>query len=110
MGAFWCGALIVAEIGFFTALTPQHRSPVLETTTTILGLSALALWVTLIWIVRADLLKQYNEREPIGLHLGIAMSITYSFLYFQYHLYKISQLKKRQAESPLANPSRALLP
>jgi hypothetical protein len=107
MSVFWCGAFVVAEIGCFIAMTPQHRSPGLETTTITLGFASLALWIILILVVRADLLKHYNDREAIGLHLKVLKSIAYSFLYFQYHLYKIAEFEKRQADSSVTNRSRA---
>lgn len=110
MSAFWCGAFVVVELAFFAVSIQHPRSPGQETTAITLGFASAALWIVMIWIVRAELLKHYNDREPIGLHLRVLRSFAYSFVYFQYHLYSIAQCKKRQAEGLVANQGRTLLP
>jgi len=56
----------------------------------------MAFGTLLTFVIRAELLKHYNEREPAGLKLGLFMTFFFSYLYFQYHLYKIALAKKQQ--------------
>jgi hypothetical protein len=53
-----------------------------------------------IYSIRNELQTHYNRIEPIGLQLGGIMTFFFSFLYFQYHLYKIAQLKQRYGSRP----------
>jgi hypothetical protein len=69
-----------------------------------------ALWIGFVFLIRAELLKHYNEREPIGLKLGLVKTFFFSYFYFQYHLYKIALSKKRHAGGLIENPSGTLLP
>jgi hypothetical protein len=75
-----------------------------------LWIASLVLDFIVIFMIRAELQTHYNEREPIGLHLGGAMTFFFSYLYFQYHLYDIAQFKKRQAEGLIENAGRTLIP
>jgi hypothetical protein len=63
-----------------------------------------------IFSIRDELQKHYNEREPIGLHLGGVLTFFFSYIYFQYHLHEIAQFKKRQTEGVLSGTSRTLFP
>ena len=49
------------------------------------------------FVMRRDLLKHYNEDEPIELSLGIWMTLFFSIYYFQYHLREIALFKREQA-------------
>jgi hypothetical protein len=96
MCVFWCGVFVVVELACFASLNPQHRSHGLDTATSIFGFATVALWIVMIWVIRAELMKHYNDHDPIGLHLGLLKSLIYSFIYFQYHLNKIAVAKKQQ--------------
>jgi hypothetical protein len=51
------------------------------------------LWIVVIFEIREELLEHYNRREPIGLRLNVVMTLLFSFVYFQYHLNRISKEK-----------------
>jgi hypothetical protein len=95
MAAFWCGASVVFELAWLAAASRQHPSPRLVTLIETLAIICVALWIVMIWVIRAELLKHYNRREPIGLQLRLLRSFVYSFIYFQYHLNEIARLKNR---------------
>jgi hypothetical protein len=61
------------------------------------GLFGVIVWIIAAFSMRRDLLKQYNEDEPIGLSLGIWMTLFFSIYYFQYHLREIALFKREQA-------------
>ena len=65
--------------------------------------------VLVAFVVRDELLEQYNQREPIHLRLDPAMTFFFSFVYFQYHLYDIAMAKRQQATVPVQEPVRTLL-
>jgi hypothetical protein len=58
-------------------------------------------WILQPFEVRRALLKHFNESDPIGLQLNPVMTFFFGSLYFQYHLNRISDLKR--AYNP-ANP------
>ncbi len=64
----------------------------------LLVLIRLALYLFLIYGIREELEKHYNEHEPVGLNLSPTMTFFFSFYYFQYHLYRIA--KQKQAQDP----------
>ena len=66
----------------------------------ILALISLCTWIVTIYVIRAELHIHYNVREPIGLYLSGVMTLFFSFLYFQYHLYKIAQLREKYGDRP----------
>jgi len=49
-----------------------------------------------IFKVRNSLLIFYNQEEPIGLRLNAGMTLLFSVFYLQYHLSRISAIKKSQ--------------
>lgn len=51
------------------------------------------LWIVVIFEIREELLEHYNRREPIGLRLNLVMTLLFSFVYFQYHLNRITKEK-----------------
>jgi len=108
--AFWCDVYLVIELIYASLTIRQNPSPSLHSAIVVLGLASGVLGIATIYLIRSDLLKHYNEREPLGLHLGIVKTFFLSFFYFQYHLHEIAETKRRQAEDRLHNPSRTLFP
>ncbi|MGA2887588.1 MAG: hypothetical protein ABSE51_06015 [Terracidiphilus sp.] len=107
---FWCDAYVVVELACAAMTIRQNPSAMHERLTGILGLTSAVLGIATIYLIRADLEKHYNEREPIGLHFSLAKTFFFSFLYFQSQLYDIAEYKKRQAKGIVDNPSRTLTP
>jgi hypothetical protein len=108
--AFWCDVYLVVELSFAALTIHQHPSPTIQTLTSLLEIASAILGIATIYLVRADLLKHYNEREPIGINLGGVVTFFFNFLYFQSQLYPIAQFKKRQAEGIATAAGRTLLP
>jgi hypothetical protein len=106
---FWCDVYLVVEIACASLAIRQDPSPGLSNLILVLGMASAALGLATIFLIRYDLEKHYNEREPIGLHLGAGMTLLFSFLYFQSQLYQIAQYKKRQAMGRSEDPSRTLI-
>jgi hypothetical protein len=94
---FWCDVYLVVEIACASLAIRRNPSPGLSNIILALGMASAALGLATIFLIRYDLEKHYNEREPIGLHLGAGMTLLFSFLYFQSQLYPIAQFKRRQA-------------
>jgi hypothetical protein len=105
---FWCDAYVVVELAYAATTIRQNPSSLNESFSDILALASTVLGIVTIYLIRADLQRHYNEREPIGLQLSKVMTFFFSFLYFQYHLYDIAKFKKRQAKGILEIPSRNL--
>ena len=61
-------------------------------------------------MIRADLLRHYNEREPIGINLSPGMTFFFAFFYIQSQLYPIAQLKRRKAKGLVTAAGRSPLP
>jgi hypothetical protein len=106
--AFWCDVYLVVEIGFASLTIPQHPSQGVQWLIILLGTASGLLGIATIYLIRDDLLKHYNQSEPIGLYLGPVMTFFFSFLYFQSKLYRIAQLKQRQAMGISQGPSGTL--
>jgi hypothetical protein len=100
---FWCDVYVVVELAFATLNARQHPSRIEDGTTALLGLASVVLGIVTIFLIRSDLERHYNEREPYGLKLSGLMTLFFSFLYFQYHLYGIA---KRREQERAANPGR----
>ena len=100
MSIFWFAACIALQI----AITFPSSSPPIGTGITvvaaILALAGALTWIVTIYVIRAELHIHYNVREPVGLYLSGVMTFFFSFLYFQYHLYKIAQLRERNGDRP----------
>jgi hypothetical protein len=107
---FWCDAYVVVELAYVATTIRQNPSALHEWFTGILGFASAILGVATIYLIRSDLLRHYNEREPIGLQLNKMMTFFFSFLYFQSQLYNIAQYKKGQAEGFVESPGRTLIP
>lgn len=56
------------------------------------------LYVVVIFELREELLEHYNRREPMQLRLNLALTILFSFVYFQYALNKIASAKQSARE------------
>ncbi|MGD0737184.1 MAG: hypothetical protein ABR976_18785 [Terracidiphilus sp.] len=108
--AFWCDVYLVVELACASLSIQQHPSVTIDTLTNLLLIASGVLGIATIYLIRADLLKHYNEREPIGIELNGVLTFLFSFLYFQSQLYPIAQLKKRQAEGIATAAGRTLLP
>ena len=106
---FWCDAYVIVELACAATTIRQTTSALHEWFTDILAFLSAVLGIATIYLIRADLLKHYNEREPFGLDLGPTKTFFFSFLYFQSQLYDIAQFKKRQAEGVVSNSDRTLL-
>lgn len=65
------------------------------------------LWVVAIFEIREELLDHYNCKEPAGLRLNVILTALFSFVYFQYHLNRISREKAQQALELVAERSSA---
>jgi hypothetical protein len=107
---FWCDVYVVVELACAATTIQQSPSARHMWITGILGLASSVLGIATIYLIRSDLKKHYNEREPIGLQLNPWMTFFFSFLYFQSQLYGIAQFKKRQAEGMIDYPGHTLQP
>lgn len=56
--------------------------------------ASIGLWIISGLVLRAELEEHYNTSEPISLDLSGIMTFFFSVFYFQYHLYRIAQLKR----------------
>ena len=95
---FWCDVYVVVQLS--CVLIGLHRNPSIaeQGIASSLALASLLLGIWTIYLIRSDLLKHYNQREPYGLELNGFMTWFFSFLYFQSQLYPIAKAKKREAE------------
>ena len=100
MSLLWCVAYIALQITFSvpTAAVPTNYGFTFFAAT--LALLCIAMWFITVFVIRAELHFHYNLREPVGLYLSGIMTFFFSFLYFQYHLYKIAQLRERNGNRP----------
>ncbi len=102
--SFWCDVYVVVELSY--ALIGLHKNPSIpeQDIESVLRLGSLILGISTIYLIRSDLLKHYNQREPYGLELNGFMTYFFSFLYFQSQLYPIAQAKRREAEERSRSP------
>jgi hypothetical protein len=98
MSIFFCVAFVALQLVFTVPYGPQPMNQSLTIFGGILALIGVVIWIVTIYVVRAELHYHYNVREPIGLYLSGVMTFFFSFLYFQYHLYKIAQLRERYGD------------
>jgi hypothetical protein len=101
---FWCDVYVVVELAY--ALVSIRRGPSIieQDITSYLAFASFSLYCWTIYLIRSDLLKHYNRREPYGLELNGLMTYMFSFLYFQSQLYPIAKAKKREAEQRAGAP------
>jgi hypothetical protein len=100
MSIFWCAAYVASQLALTAPSGPQPSSDGIPVVASILALVSLGTWIVTIFVIRAELHIHYNVREPVGLYLSGAMTFLFSFLYFQYHLYKIAQLREKYGDRP----------
>lgn len=100
MSIFWLATYVALQLSFSVPGDPVPANKGITIFAATLALLCLAMWFTTIYAIRAELHFHYNEREPIGLYLSGVMTFFFSFLYFQYHLYKIAQLRERYGDRP----------
>jgi hypothetical protein len=100
MSIFWCAAYVASQLAIVVPSGLQPFSAGITVVAGIMALLSLCMWIITIYVIRAELHIHYNVREPIGLYLSGVMTFFFSFLYFQYHLYKIAQLKERNGDRP----------
>lgn len=94
-----CDAYVVVELAFAWSGIWQSPSPALQHFSEILGFASAVLGIVTIYWVRADLQRHYNKREDFTLILGPVMTLFFSFIYFQYHLYDIAEQKLKEGRS-----------
>ena len=98
MSLFWCVAFVALELAFTVPGAPLTVSKDITILATALVMLDLALWIVTIYVLRAELHFHYNQREPVGLYLGGAMTFFFSYFYFQYHLRRIAKLKEADSD------------
>jgi hypothetical protein len=70
-----------------------------ETVIDCLGFADLVLGIIAIFVIRAELVRHYNQQEGFGLVLGPVMTLFFSFVYFQYHLFDIAEQRYKERTS-----------
>jgi hypothetical protein len=100
MSIFWCVGYVALQIAFNAPGNPVPASKGITIFASVLALICIVMWIGTIYLIRAELHFHYNQREPVGLYLGGVMTFFFSFLYFQYHLYKIAQLREQYGDRP----------
>lgn len=100
MSIFWCVAYVALQLAIAVPFGLQPFTAGITIVAGVVALACFCMWIVTIYVIRAELHIHYNVREPIGLYLSGVMTFFFSFLYFQYHLYKIAQLKERYGDRP----------
>jgi hypothetical protein len=103
---FWCDVYVIVELAYAALDVRQNQSRMMDGTLAFLGLASAVLGIATIFLIRSDLVRHYNEREPYGLQLSGVMTFFFSFLYFQYHLYNIAKWRE---EDRLVNPGSSTI-
>jgi hypothetical protein len=96
---FWCDVYVIVELAFAAIQIRQQPSPGIQMLSGLLGLTASILGIVMIFVVRADLIRHYNQREDYSLVLSPVMTFFFSFLYFQYHLCDIADQKRKERKT-----------
>ena len=96
---FWCDVYLIVELSCAAMSIRQTPSGLYFAVVAILQIASIVLGIATLYLIRADLLKHYNEREPIGLYLGGVMTWFFSFLYIQSQLCPIAQEKYRRSHA-----------
>jgi hypothetical protein len=99
---FWCDVYLVVELAYALLCTRPNLAH--TNLTADLGFASFCLGVWTIYLIRSDLLKHYNRREPYGLELNGLMTYLFSFLYFQSRLYPIAKAKQRETDQKAGVP------
>jgi hypothetical protein len=58
------------------------------------GLAGLALAIVARFVFRGELLRHFNEAEPLGLRLNAFWTLLFGGLYFQFHFNRINEQKR----------------
>jgi len=95
---FWCDVFVVVEIAYALMSMRQNQSIVAQDITDYLKIASFCLGCWMLYLIRSDLLKHYNQREHYGLELNGLMTYMFSFLYFQSQLYPIAKAKKLECD------------
>lgn len=103
---FWCDVYVVVELAYSLMCIRRTPSIVEQDITSYLAIASFCLGAWTIYLIRSDLLKHYNRREPYGLELNGLMTYMFSFLYFQSQLYPIAKAKMREMERQAGDPVR----
>lgn len=77
---------ILYNVGVGDAVNQSH--PVL------FALVSAGLAIAARMVFRAELLRHFNEREPLGLRLNWFLALLFGGIYFQYHFNRINELKR----------------
>jgi GYF domain 2 len=89
---YWLvGAISLFVLTFYMSMSHQAREFIL-----LPRLGGFALWLVGVFTMRSELEEHYNNAEPIALDLSGVMTFFFNVYYFQYHLYRIAELKKTQ--------------
>jgi hypothetical protein len=94
---FWCDVYLVVELSCAALNVHPLHSQSGQWLVTILQIASPILAIATIYLIRADLLRHYREREPRAIELGPILTFFFSFLYFQSELYPIAIEKQREA-------------
>ncbi|MGD0446715.1 MAG: hypothetical protein ABSA39_22495 [Edaphobacter sp.] len=94
---FWCDVYLVVQLSFAALSTHAKPHGWLLGLYILLVIASATLGIATIFLIKGDLEKHYNEREPIGLVLNGWLTFFFSFVYFQSHLSRIA--KEKQAQS-----------
>ncbi len=100
MSIYWCAAFVAVQLALSIPSGTESLSIEFEVFAIVLAILSVIMWLVTIYSIRAELLVHYNQREPIGLQLSGVMTFFFSFLYFQYHLYKIARIKQQHESGP----------
>jgi len=104
---FWCDVYVVVELAYSLMCIRRNPSIVEKDIKLYLAFASFCLGAWTIYLIRSDLLKHYNRREPYGLELNGLMTYVFSFLYFQSQLYPIAKAKKHEMAQQAGAPIRS---
>jgi hypothetical protein len=93
LGAFFCEAANI----FLKLL--QDPTSLVVIGILVSSLLSVGFVITSIFVIRSELQKHYTDVEPFHLSLGGGMTLLFSYIYFQYHLYDIAVSKKATSRS-----------
>ncbi len=93
IGSWLCYGVLI-----FLYLLPQ-RTALINLGILVYVLLAAASGLVSIYVIRYELMKHYNEVEPCGLKLGGIMTFFFSYIYFQYYLCGIAEMKRQEAST-----------
>ena len=96
---YWVFASVVIKLVQIASLV-LHIFPMAQIAFRIsIDIADLAIPIVAIFVIRSELQKHYNEREPFGLELDPWLTLVFAYFYFQFHLRDIAYFKKRQGEA-----------